>query len=377
MNLRVEIVHDRIEIEHLRSDWDRLTLKNSIPMLGHDATSGFVWFESLISTFSSASSVKIVVIRSAEGIVALMPLILERDGIFFHRLSVPTVLYGGRNGFLLEYPSCDLVAAMFKGVKKAFNRWHSIHMWVVDGSDSDLLLKEVCTREGYTTIFEKPMQSPYFPLQENTKEFDMRISKGLKQRLKASPAKLCALGHLQFRDIKDEFSMDAAMDAVLAVDRESWKHETGTAITNHADQEKFYRALFKSSLNSGVLHGKILYLNQRPIAFNFGLVYCGVFSSLKHSQSTEFERFSPSHLLNAEMILYLRAMNVHIYDFMGECEPHKLQWSDATQVYTRRPIWIYRYPISGYITSLIQAVKQNFFRIKARFFKNSHLKKVV
>lgn len=358
MALQTQVLDNPAAFEQLRACWDGLVLKNSGPILGHDATSSFAWFEALLAAFSNAKDTKIVVVLQGTEIVALLPVVAENTQAGCRRLFVPTVLYGGRNGFLLSRPSAELLTALLGGIQKAFGRWQSLRMWLVDQSESGLLLRQTCASAGYQVVSEPGGLSPHFPLHEDAQVFSAGMSKGLKQRLKAAPAKFSALGQLVYQELRDETCSEAAMQAILAVDQGSWKQQAGTAITCHPDQERFYRALFPRALRAGLLYGQILYLDEKPIAFSFGLVHAGVFSSLKHSQTTEFERLSPSHLLNAAMIDKLRAAGVATFDFMGESEPHKLQWSDATGFYQRQPVLIYSPLLCGRIGFAIHEIKR-------------------
>lgn len=358
MAMHTQVLDTPMAFDQLRNSWNGLVLKNSGPILGHDATSSFAWFEALLTAFPNARNTKIVVVHQDAEIVALLPVVSEETHLLGRRLIVPTVIYGGRNGFLLSHPSAELLTALLGGIQKAFGRWQSIRMWIVDKSESSQLLKQTCISDGYKVVSEPGGLSPYFPLCNDAAAFCAGMSKGLKQRLKAAPVKFSALGELVYQELLDESCFDTAMKAILAVERGSWKQEAGTAITCHPDQERFYRALFPRALRAGLLYGQILYLDEKPIAFSFGLVHAGVFSSLKHSQTTEFERLSPSHLLNAAMIIKLRAAGVTTYDFMGESEPHKLQWSDATGFYERQPVLIYSPSLWGKIGFAIHEIKR-------------------
>lgn len=370
MALQTQVLHTPADFDQLREAWDGLVLKNSGSMLGHDATSSFAWFEALLAAFPNAKNTKVVVVRRNTEIVALLPVVAEKPQLGGRRLFVPTVLYGGRNGFLLSHPAAELLAALLAGIRKAFGPWLSLRLWLVDQSESARILQQTCANAGYQVVSESGALSPHFPLLADAAAFHAGMSKGLKQRLKAAPVKFSALGQLVYQELVDETGLEAAMQAILAVEQGSWKQQAGTAITCHPDQERFYRALLPRALRAGILYGQILYLDEKPIAFSFGLVLAGVFSSLKHSQTTEFERLSPSHLLNAAMILKLRDAGVTTFDFMGESEPHKLQWSDATGFYQRQPVLIYSPSLYGRVGFAIHEIK----RLALRAWKSRQAK---
>ena len=358
MILRAELVDNPAAVERLGECWDSLVAANSALPGGHDATSGPLWFDAVSAAFEIERNAKVVVVRDGDTVVAILPVACEPTPSFCRRVFVPTVLYGGRNGFLLSQPSVEMLGALLGGVRKAFGRWQSMRMILVEASDSEQLLKQVCEREGYRSISDSEGQSPYFPLLSDATTFSAKMSKGLKQTLRTSANKFRALGELEFRELFDESDAEAAFASILAIDRGSWKHDAGTAITCHAEQERFYRALFPRALRAGLLYGQILLLNGKPIAFNFGLVHAGIFYCLKHSQTVEFQGHSPGQLLNANMITQLRTKGVTMYDFMGKPEPHKLRWSDATDLYGRRQFWIYSPTLCGWLGWTWHSVKR-------------------
>ena len=363
MRYQTEVIDKPLGNDDLRAAWDRLMIKNSQTMQGQDATAGFVWFESLVVSFAQAKNAKVVVVREGSEIVALLPLVAKRGRCFCHQLYVPTLLYGGRNGIFLALQTNELLTALLDGVKKAFGHWQSIQMLLVDSSVSERLLLQVCNRSAYRLIQAPGFSSPYLPLLGYPEAFEKKMAKTLRQRIKAAPSKLGALGVLEFRELLGDWGAQSVMDDILLVERSSWKHEAGTAISAHPEQERFYRALFPRAMRNGSLYGQILYLSGTPIAFDFGLIQGSVFSSLKHSQTTAHERFCPSHFLKAAMIEKLRARGVTHYDFMGTCEPHKLQWSDATELYGCHPACLYSASFSGRMGYISQRLKLMAFGI--------------
>jgi hypothetical protein len=341
MSLKTEVLQYQDGFEPLRNDWDRLVFGNSTSIHGHDGTSSFVWFLALLDSFPEAKKVKVLVIREHGEVVGLMPVVAMKSWAVIPRLYVLTMLYGGRNGFILKQPREDILIAFLSGLKTAFPRWQSIRMQVVDASESDALLLSACAAFGYQRLNQSSVRTPYFPLYEDANYFYSKMSKGLRQRIKGAPAKFLACGDLDFQEINDPAAHESVIEAILEVEQASWKQAAGSAITCQPMQEKFYRALFPLALEKGLLYGQILRLNAKPIAFNFGLIQSGVFSSLKHSQKTEYERFCASHLLNSEIVNKLRALGVNTYDFMGQSESHKLQWSGDTSFYERHEILIF------------------------------------
>lgn len=341
MPLRIEVLSDASQIAALRASWASLTQESAAPLVGLDATNGPLWFELLGRVFRKARCARIVVGYEGEQVVGVLPVYVEPGQQVCRRLVVATELYGGRNGFLLSKSDPALLAEMLRGVRRAFGSWQSIQMTLVEGSPSAQVLEQLVGNSGFRRLAEPGWSSPYFPILEDAQVFNAGMSKGLRQTIRTANNKLRPLGDLSFVEVCEPGQAQLAIDSILAIERLSWKQEAGTAITCVPEQEAFYRELLPAGLAEGLVYGQVLLLNGDPIAYNFGLIRSGVYSCLKHSNTTEHQPFSPAQVLNANLIDSLRARGVRLYDYMGKAEPHKLRWSGQTASYQRVPTWIY------------------------------------
>lgn len=341
MQLSTEILTDLARLDEVAPQWDALVQEDYATVRGLDATNGFLWFSTLTTVFPEAKGARIVVLRSQGEVVALLPIFSTAGALGAQKLTATTSLYGGRNGFLLKHQNPDLLCALLQGAQEAFGPWQSLRISVIDDSPTSKMLRELCPRLGMRMIDEPGSVSPYFPLLGSAEQFKPGMSKGLKQTLRTATNKFRPLGELRTVDIADPATAGAALETVLAIERASWKHGAGTAITCNPQQEAFYRAFFGPASRAGLLFGQLLYLGDVPLAFNFGMLRSKVYTCLKHSQTTEHQALSPSQLLNATLIDSLRQRGAVMYDFMGKTEPHKLRWSELTGSYQTRPVLIY------------------------------------
>ena len=196
MTRHVEIIDNPAAMGSMRDTWDGLVMKSAGSILGNDPTAGYIWFESLLAAFPDVSATKLVVVRDGNAIVALLPVSLAGKRSVCRQLLVPTIFYGGRNGFLLDKANVELVSALLGGVRAAFGPWQSLRLRVVVESDSDRLLARVSAHDGYRVAVEASAKSPYFPLQDDAETFDSKVAKGLKQSLRTATNKVRALGAL-------------------------------------------------------------------------------------------------------------------------------------------------------------------------------------
>ena len=376
MKLSTEILSDLSRLDGLVPDWEALVAEDRDGLRGLDATNGPDWFQALTRTFPAARSARIVVLRNHGEVAGVLPLIAEPGRLGCRQLTLATSLYGGRNGFLLKYPDPALLGALLQAAKQAFGPWQSIRITLVDDSPSERLLRTVCPQLGLRIIEEPGSESPFFPVLADEQQFMAGMSKGLKQTMRTATNKFRSMGQLRVVEIADPASADKALDAILSIDRASWKQAAGSAITSKPTQEAFCRAFFAPALRAGLLYGQVLYLDESPLAYNYGLLKSGVYSSLNVSQTAEYEALSPGHLVNLHLINALRERGVVMFDYMGKAEPHKLRWSNHTQLYKRHQIWVYGRGACGAAGYFVHKLKRAAKRVlAARSVSGDHVRR--
>lgn len=331
-----EVLSDAAAIAAIASQWDALVREDPLACQGLDATSTWCWFDALVASFPAAASARVVTVRADGALVGLLPLVEVARSLFGSELLVATDLSGGRNGLILAQGAEPAVLqALIKGVSQAYPGWATLNFTMQAQTQDAALFSAGCQALGCALRSYSTAASPYFPLRASEEEFRQGVSKSVLQTLRTSRNKASKLGELSYRVFDSAADAPELLEAVLDIERQSWKHEAGTAITVQPQQLAFYRALFPRALQQGLMLALVLYLDGRPIAHNFGLLRGQVFSCLKHSNVSEHDKLSPSYLVAAELFDRLRARGIQTFDFMGLPEPHKLRWSADNGFYHR------------------------------------------
>lgn len=335
------VLTDRQSIAALATDWDKLVAEAPADLMGLDGTATHCWFEALVSAMPEAADPRVLVTYSEQELTGVMPLVATRRGWFGSELSAATDLYGGRNSPLVKALEPAPLTAMLAHLADAFPDWACLRYTLVVGSPQAELFSSACKRLGYA-IQEEPLPpTPFFPLLASEEEFQRGISKSLAQKMRSSRNKATKQGKLEFREFTAEGEADELMQALLEVERNSWKHRAGSAITTQPQQQAFYRELFPRAMRQGLLIGLVLYFDDRPIAYQIGLLRGQVFAWLKSSMVEHQDQLRPSFLLKAELNNRLRSRGVLTIDCMGVTEPHKLLWSQQNGSYSRVEYVVY------------------------------------
>lgn len=365
MSLEIKVLTSPAEFSQLAEAWNSLVREDAEDLLGLDGTSRFEWYEAILDAFPEAIEPRVVVAWKDGQVQGILPVIASPAA----RLSLlaPTELYGGRNGFLLARPDSEILAALLGGLDQAMPGWVSLRLTLVEGSASETVLLDAQAKRGYRLAPGPTEPSPFYAIRASSAEFLEDVAKDLRQKIKINTRKLEALGSVKILEYSKEAQADALLQAVLAIERQSWKQSAGTAISCMPQQERFYRRFFPQALRAGILFARVICLNDEPIAYNFGLCVNKVFSSLKISQVEHFEKVSPSHQLNLELINALRNTQVSYYDCMGKPELHKSRWSKATQQYSRCSYQVFNQSHAGRLAFFSNILRVAATRAKRKF----------
>jgi CelD/BcsL family acetyltransferase involved in cellulose biosynthesis len=152
-----------------------------------------------------------------------------------------------------------------------------------------------------------------------------------RNHLKRVTRKLQAAGDLRVCRLAPGDSFDAAYDALLQVERASWKHGHGTAITAVTRQAGFYRDLARVARAAGRAHLQWLTIDGRPVAYNLGYLTPGGYHYLKTSYDQQWRPLGPSTFLRTRLIEELIAAGVARFDFPGDPYEWESQWTRTTR----------------------------------------------
>lgn len=346
------------DLAGLKQAWNEMAREDPATLLGMDGSSTLEWFLAIRAALDEARDAQVLVLGDCANPEGIFPVVRQGQNPLGARLAMATEVLGGRNGFLVAHHDPQLLRDFLAALPTLFGNWLNFKCSVVADSPSEKLLLEACQGTGYRAVAAASWESPYFPVWPDEDSFMPHVSKSLRQNMRTSLNKYRDRHVLRYKDYLKDGDPDELLDLVLRIERQSWKHEKGNAVSNSPRQERFYRELFRIGLPAGLVVAKVMFADDAPIAFNVGVIHQSVFSCLKHSNIESHDNFSPSYLLNLELIRILRGMGIATYDYKGRPNPHKTRWSDQCNTYQRRTWVIYRSGLRGTLDLLAQNTRR-------------------
>jgi CelD/BcsL family acetyltransferase involved in cellulose biosynthesis len=361
MMLETKTLCDRGTIDALAPDWDALVHEIPGTFQGIDGTMSFAWFDAIRASFPQATSPTVITCHSDGKLAGLLPLIPMQSGPLGTQYALPTELYGGRSGPLLPNNgnAPQILSALLFECKRNLGGWSSVRISIPEGPLAQQF-RRAAQVVGLSLAEQELTSTLGFPMPPGFNADHKDLSSNRRQHLRKAQNKIKRLNHqIRFRVFNDEVEAEELLATVLKIERSTWKHETGTAITNHPQQQLFYSALFPFALRSGILYAAVLYLDEQPVAHHFGLLHNNVFCCLKHSHIQQHDELSPSALLMAAMFEDLSKRGAQSFDWMGVSEIHKTRWSQFNINYHCVRFNLFSQTPRGMLASALFRIRKN------------------
>ncbi|SEL91484.1 Acetyltransferase (GNAT) domain-containing protein [Sphingomonas palmae] len=156
-------------------------------------------------------------------------------------------------------------------------------------------------------------------------------SKRIRQMLRRESDATARLG-MRFAHVTADPTSSDLWRQMLALEQSGWKGRERSAILDDPQASRFYTDLVRSAAAAGALQIGLMWLGERLVAFEFGVLGGERLFLLKVAYDEEFADLSLGHVLAARMIRHcFETPTITCYDKMGNGmtpAPYKLRFAD-------------------------------------------------
>ncbi len=198
---------------------------------------------------------------------------------------------------------------------------------------------ETCARLGRTAGFRilarEAQQSPYLETTGDWASFESGLPSRKTSKYRRFRKRLDEQGQVSVEALDGGERLAELLREGFEVEAAGLEGKRGEAILDRPGVTQFYRELAEWAAERGWLRLWFLRLDGTPIAFAYGLEHDGVFWDLKLGHDPDYARFGPGVLLMEERIRHAFNTSLTRFEFLGDAERHKLDWTDAVHVKQR------------------------------------------
>jgi CelD/BcsL family acetyltransferase involved in cellulose biosynthesis len=311
--MRVEI---RDGVDELTAEWDDLADR-----VGAEPWVRPGWIEAWWGAFG-AGSLRIISLRRRDRLVGVLPL-MEDEGVVRSTSNWHTPGFG-----LLAEP--DELGGLARAVVE--RRPRRVRLAFVDPDEAGMAaLRAAAGPTGYRTLERTIEQSPYIPIEGDWEGYLESLGQKLRSELRRRRRRLEEEGQFTFEVVDGGERLPELLDEGFAVEAAGWKSERNSAIRSRPETLAFYRAVAQWASQGGLLKLAFLRLDGRAFAFDFGIEADGVHYLLKTGFDPSYGKFAPGMILRYEMVARAFSTGLRRYEFLGDDEPWKLQWTQTTR----------------------------------------------
>ena len=321
-------INDRPQFVGLAGEWNELVAaRNDQPFYRHE------FIRSWIDNFTPTAKLRVMTLRNERGrLVAVLPLIEQRTALY--GLPVRQLVSAGNdhsNRFDLVAEDDALAGRLIFRHLADDRSWDVVCIKDVVDDGGAVHLYEAARQAGFPTGTWESQRSPYIPLCKSFDELMQPISTKFKANLRRRRKRLEEQGVVSCRRVTGGHELEAVMVAGFTLEQEGWKGAAGTAIAQDPRTRGFYTDLAHATAPLGYLALYALYLNERMVAFQYGLEYQGVYSLLKVGYDESLSACSPGQLLVEEVLKDNVRRGLREFDFLGPSMAWKRDWTDRVR----------------------------------------------
>jgi CelD/BcsL family acetyltransferase involved in cellulose biosynthesis len=300
------------EIAPVAGDWDALAARTGAPPFVRPG-----WIDAWCAAFGSGPLSIVCAWRDGR-LVGVLP--LRRRA---RALTSPTNAHTPAFGMLAE----DAAVARLLARRTFARAPRHVHLTHLDAGDPALAeLERIAAGAGYRLLRTTIQRSPVVALAGRSGP-----AVGLRAKdaanLRRRERRLAGQGRVEIEVSDGGRRLDDRLAEGLRLEGSGWKQQRGTAIASRADTRRFYGALARWARDEGLLRLAFLRLDGRGVAFQFGLQDAHAYWFLKGGYDPRAAAYAPGLLLAREMVDRAAAAGLERFEFLGDAEPWKLEWT--------------------------------------------------
>lgn len=332
-----EVITDYGALCRLQPVWNLLLKAAGIdhPFLSHE------WITSWWQCFGTGKSLYIVLIKSRDSILGIMPLMVSREwisGVRVRRLGSIYNPHTPRSDFIVSANKKVVYTAFWEHLVSNSGLWDVLEL--CQFPEDSIAMAELIShakKTGYRFGKWRAAASPYLPISGNWDGFLNKLGTNHRSNIKRQIKKLGEIGTPALETINTDVQIDDALAEGFRIEAIAWKGAAGTAIAVQPVLKHFYTIIAKVLAKQRCLRLHFLSVNGRRIAFQYCLLFRNKIFLLKPGYDPEYARYSPSNLLTGLILQDAFRTGITEYDFLGQDDYWKLKWTRRT----RQHLWLY------------------------------------
>ncbi len=349
------ILTDRPDISPFESEWERL-----FAAPGNEPSTSFEWTQALLrNRLLPDDRFFLAGVTRGSETVALLPLVVRSTRLFGGRLRVLLPLADLRNthsDVLSNSMDQSVVSALMAAFYELPVRWDVFRLWNVLENDPLIAHFAGAVRHRPLASLMRDSHASYFlDLPDSYDEYLAARSSKFRNYLRRTERKVATEADVRILDLASVDEVESGYEMLLEVERASWKHQHGTAISSAPHATGFFRDLCIGAAARGRLRLQVLNIGGRPVAYNLGYVHDSTYSYLKTSFAEDLKPLGIATFLRARLVRSLIENGLKVMDYPAQPHEWERQWTETVRWHKK--LTLYRGTPPGLALSMVQHLR--------------------
>ena len=325
---RVEKVTDYPAFLGLERVWNETVERAGVahPFLRHE------WLRTWWECFGNDRQLHILLVKSGDRILAIAPLLKESArmyGLPIRRLRLLHNDHTPRADVIVAERPEESYGAIWRALADERERWDVLQLGQLPPeSPTRQILPDLAKADGRSTGVWRCDASPYLALKPNWDEYLASLSPKFRQNLRNRLSRVKRLGEPRLEVFN---GTSAGVDEAVRLEASGWKRAAGTAIGSDPTVRRFYGLFAERAAEHGWLRLLFLTVNGHSIASAYALCYQGRLLLVKTGYDPDYAKCSPFKVLTYFALREAISAGLTEFDFLGDAEPWKLEWTTTTR----------------------------------------------
>lgn len=347
----------------LRDDWNALFTAVATDIDGPGIGNCFEMTMTVWRVLCDAKPQVVVVERDGAAVTGLLAACYRSNALLTGEMTLLPDVYPGRGGLLIVDPTADRLGTLVNAVFANARGCAALDLRLVSGSELERLLRVHVDSAGVPWRALPPVASPHLDIPDDWDAFEAALPRKFRQNVRSRERKLRKEGALSLRVCSTMEDCDWFFRSLVQIEQSSWKESAGTSMTQSRDQVRFHELVAPLLAENGWLRCYVLMLDDNPIAYAFGVVVNGVCYYLKSSFVDRYKKLGPGTVIKSLIIRDLMEFGVRKLDWVGEVQPHKMEW--GSEIYRMNRYRLYAPSVPGRMLCMFDGAKGVLRRVRA------------
>ena len=329
--MSVEHITGYSEFLALEAPWNDLADRAGVahPFLRHE------WVRTWWDAFGRQARLQILVLRIDGQIAAIAPFMRDTAvmyGVPVRRLRLIHNDHTPRTDLIVAADAADAYRAIWRALRHDSEPWDVLLLGQLPhDSPARSAFSSFAAGDRCETGIWKSSDSPFLTLTGTWEQYLAGLPAKFRSNLRNRMTRASRLGEPTLEVLTDGSAIREACAEAWRLESSGWKEQTGTAIASDPEVHEFYTRLVERGAAAGWLQLLFLTVGGRRIATSYGASFRGRLFLFKTGYDPEYATCSPFKLLTYLAIQRAYAQGLREVDFLGDTEPWKREWTQASR----------------------------------------------